>query len=264
MAEAGLYLHIILTKLLRTLVEIFKPRIFWFGNDEERSTDDDSKHEKWHGWCTDDGKNNQDPFVILGLQQGSNTTIEEAIQAKRKLARRWHPDRNIGNEEEATAKMQEINHAFERVEQIILTGRDNEEDATQESYDESESDDEDTSWEQVKKEQKDFENKMRAEFEKFNKAQRDASRGRFGSNYSPAAAAASTSNTRKKKLSKSAKKRMRKRKAKDHNTQPSPENVNDTNATGVPFHRMTIEKRCEIKFESNDLLREPLFTGKLR
>jgi hypothetical protein len=62
----------------------------------------------------------RDPFDILGLEGGkANTTIEMAEKVRRKLAMKWHPDQNIGNEEEATKKMQEINDAFTQVEKIL-------------------------------------------------------------------------------------------------------------------------------------------------
>ena len=276
MAEEGLNLHLVwLMKFLHTIVEIAKLWIFSLGGAGGRGADDDAKHGN-HGKreqsCADDGQDKEDPFVILGLQQ-ANTTIEEAIKARRKLALKWHPDRNIGNEEEATKKMQEINDAFQRVDRILTAQDDEEDDATQQPY--NESDDEDISdakrkqkekrrRKQERKEQYDFEKKMRAEFENFHKAQRDANRGHFGCNFSPAAAAAaaSTRNNGNRKISKSAKKKMRK--AKGNNAQSSPENEDNANATEVPFHCMTIEKRCEVKFHSKDLLRKPLFTGKLR
>jgi DnaJ-class molecular chaperone len=39
------------------------------------------------------------PFEVLGLKGGKeNSTMEEAVKARRKLALKWHPDRNLGNE----------------------------------------------------------------------------------------------------------------------------------------------------------------------
>ncbi|KAL9187153.1 hypothetical protein ACHAXT_010873 [Thalassiosira profunda] len=63
----------------------------------------------------------RDPFEVLGLQGGKEgSKMEEATKARRKLALKWHPDRNIGNEEEATKKMQEINAAYNEVERMPL------------------------------------------------------------------------------------------------------------------------------------------------
>lgn len=60
-----------------------------------------------------------DPFKILGLNREDNPTIEDATKARRKLALKWHPDRNIDNAEESTIKMQIINNAFHQVENML-------------------------------------------------------------------------------------------------------------------------------------------------
>lgn len=53
---------------------------------------------------------NKDYYAILGVDKKSSK--EEIKSAYRKLALKWHPDRNAGNEE-AKDKFQEINEAYE-------------------------------------------------------------------------------------------------------------------------------------------------------
>ena len=67
-----------------------------------------------------------------------NTTIEDATKSRRKLALKYHPDRNIDNVEEATAKMQEINEAYNAVEKI-LSSKDDDGACTESCCSESES-----------------------------------------------------------------------------------------------------------------------------
>lgn len=53
-----------------------------------------------------------DPYKVLGVS--STDSIEEITKAYRKLAKKYHPDVNFGNEE-AAKKMSEINAAYEQI-----------------------------------------------------------------------------------------------------------------------------------------------------
>ena len=54
----------------------------------------------------------QDPYKVLGLSPGASD--EEVKKAYRRLAMKYHPDRNPGDEA-AARKMQEINAAYEQI-----------------------------------------------------------------------------------------------------------------------------------------------------
>ena len=54
----------------------------------------------------------EDPYKILGVSPGASD--EEIKRAYRALAKKYHPDRNPGDEE-AAKKMQQINAAYERI-----------------------------------------------------------------------------------------------------------------------------------------------------
>ena len=54
----------------------------------------------------------KDPYQVLGLSPGASD--EEVKKAYRKLAMKYHPDRNPGDEE-AARKMQEINAAYDAI-----------------------------------------------------------------------------------------------------------------------------------------------------
>ena len=53
-----------------------------------------------------------DPYKILGLERGASD--EEVKQAYRRLAKKYHPDLNPGDQE-AAKKMQQINEAYDQI-----------------------------------------------------------------------------------------------------------------------------------------------------
>ena len=53
-----------------------------------------------------------DPYKVLGVSPDASD--EEIKQAYRRLAKKYHPDRNQGSEE-AAQKMQEVNAAYEQI-----------------------------------------------------------------------------------------------------------------------------------------------------
>ena len=46
------------------------------------------------------------------LEVARDASSDDIKKAYKKLALRWHPDKNIGNEEEATERFKEISQAF--------------------------------------------------------------------------------------------------------------------------------------------------------
>jgi len=53
-----------------------------------------------------------DPYKVLGVSP--NATDDEIKAAYRRLAKKYHPDRNPGDKE-AAKKMQQINDAYDRI-----------------------------------------------------------------------------------------------------------------------------------------------------
>lgn len=53
-----------------------------------------------------------DPYKVLGLERGASD--EEVKQAYRRLAKKYHPDLNPGDQE-AAKKMQQINEAYDQI-----------------------------------------------------------------------------------------------------------------------------------------------------
>ncbi|MDC7124666.1 MAG: DnaJ domain-containing protein [Spirochaetales bacterium] len=62
-----------------------------------------------------------DPYKVLGISAGASN--EEVTKAYRKLARKYHPDVNRGNEETAVKKMSEINAAYEQIKNGTTSSR---------------------------------------------------------------------------------------------------------------------------------------------
>jgi len=54
-----------------------------------------------------------DPYQILDIPK--TTTQDEIKKAFKKLALRWHPDKNLDNTEEAEEKFKEISNAYEKI-----------------------------------------------------------------------------------------------------------------------------------------------------
>lgn len=54
-----------------------------------------------------------DPYKVLGVSPDASD--DEIKQAYRRLAKKYHPDMNPGNEEEAAKKMNEINAAYDQI-----------------------------------------------------------------------------------------------------------------------------------------------------
>ena len=64
----------------------------------------------------------EDPYKILGVRPDASD--EEIKKAYRELAKKYHPDRNPGDEE-AAKKMQQVNAAYEQIknpEKVRQTG----------------------------------------------------------------------------------------------------------------------------------------------
>ncbi len=57
----------------------------------------------------------KNPYDVLGLERNNTKDLQSVF---RKLAMKWHPDKNQGNEKEANEKMQEILAAY-----TILKGK---------------------------------------------------------------------------------------------------------------------------------------------
>ena len=55
---------------------------------------------------------NRDPYEVLGLPHGA--PMDQVTKAYRRLAKKYHPDLNPGDEE-AARKMSEINEAYDRI-----------------------------------------------------------------------------------------------------------------------------------------------------
>lgn len=68
----------------------------------------------------DEAKNHvkdQNPFDILEVANSSDwDTVKKAF---RKIAMKWHPDKNPGNEKEANEKMQKILAAYTVIKNIL-------------------------------------------------------------------------------------------------------------------------------------------------
>lgn len=56
-------------------------------------------------------KKKRDYYEVLGLTK--NATLDDIKKAYKKLAIKWHPDKNLNNKEEATQNFREIAEAYE-------------------------------------------------------------------------------------------------------------------------------------------------------
>lgn len=54
------------------------------------------------------------------LEVNRNATDEDVKKSYRKLAMKWHPDKNPNNKQEAEAKFKEISEAYEVINPFVL------------------------------------------------------------------------------------------------------------------------------------------------
>ena len=186
-------------------------------------------------------------------------------------------DRNIDNAEEATSKMQEINHAFHQIEKQNEEGDD----------DDGESSGEESEYEREQKEERSRSAKRRAkkremneemafrqeineEMARFEKAQRKAERGfytsestSFASTSAPEPTNRNKKGVRGKGRSKAARKRAKRNSCLNEKKVSSNDATADTDTAkkSTPFHRLAPEKRCETKFQSKEIIKSPIFTA---
>merc|ERR1712150_63785 len=83
---------------------------FW--TTAERVWNDTTWEERWKGFVDAlDVDGEARAYEVLGLESGAS---EKEIRSKYKqLARKWHPDKNKGNEAEAQEKFEQVQHAYE-------------------------------------------------------------------------------------------------------------------------------------------------------
>ncbi|KAF0991780.1 hypothetical protein HZS_994 [Henneguya salminicola] len=62
----------------------------------------------------------RDFYAILNIQKDASD--EEIKKAYRKMALKWHPDKNITNKEMAERIFKEVNQAYEEVVEKIMIG----------------------------------------------------------------------------------------------------------------------------------------------
>jgi len=55
----------------------------------------------------------KDPYRILGFDR--KVSDDEVKKAYKKLAVKWHPDKNVDNKEEASEKFKEISQAYQQI-----------------------------------------------------------------------------------------------------------------------------------------------------
>mmetsp|Transcript_36354 Transcript_36354/g.82914 ORF Transcript_36354/g.82914 Transcript_36354/m.82914 type:complete len:483 (+) Transcript_36354:416-1864(+) len=239
-------------------------------NDPADEPDGDSAVE----WDADD------PFKVLGLSGGIEVnTIEDATRAKRKLALKYHPDRNIDNQEWATRKMQEINDAFARVEKLF-EGQDVEDAGQRDEGDSNSVSDSEAETEHERRRREKYERKKRKkdlddEFKTFKRAQKAAEQERWSKDefeFEPPRQAVSSSAKRRKPRSKKAKKREAQRRRKQANQKQKRGQVEsgqmdteerpaeETEEMKTPFHRLVVEERFASRF-SPELVKHPVFTA---
>ncbi|KAK2953555.1 putative Chaperone protein DnaJ [Blattamonas nauphoetae] len=90
-----------------------------FPDGEEDDCDDDGNQLKESNWIMSEAEKKEfvmifmgaDYYQVLGVQR--NATEDEIKKAYKKLALKWHPDRNPDNKEKATEEFKKIGEAYE-------------------------------------------------------------------------------------------------------------------------------------------------------
>jgi len=117
---------------------------------------------------------------VLGFDEASTPTKTEISRAYWKLAKEWHPDKNMGSAE-SHAKMQEINEARDTLVKHLEIAQ---QDEDQEDSEEEEEDfmDFEELWREMQKVRKERDAAMKKEAQAFKKAQRAAERKKLRQN----------------------------------------------------------------------------------
>eukprot|EP00937_MAST-01D_sp_MAST-1D-sp2_P001325 g1325.t1 len=129
----------------------------------------------------------RDPFEVLGVsreagddagEEQKETLVGRVRRAWKKASLKWHPDRNIKNQEEAKIRQQEINEAYAACLKQLGVGGDSDDEASEPDADYDSDEEAQRMWEELRRAHNRFRKQQKAERRKFARAQEAATRKR--------------------------------------------------------------------------------------